>query len=59
MKIYPNDMDELFKRFNITSSEPHKHEERDMALAQLLIKIYDRGYSKGYLDAQRNKDDDP
>lgn len=54
MKIEPEDMDELrdaFTRSYVTfEGGPSEDDRRDIALASILIRMYDRGYDSGYMD---------
>ncbi len=57
MKVTPEDMDRIRDAINMTMAEPHRYEERDIALACLLYGIYDRGYNAAMDDIRNDLSD--
>lgn len=58
MKILPEDMDAIRTLFHeYWTDEDIEPDERDMSLAFILVRIYDRGYAEGWEDGR--EEDDP
>lgn len=47
MKVYPDDMEAIYKAINKGVLNPSNYEARDQAIADALLKVYERGYVMG------------
>lgn len=54
MKITPEDMDAVRSVLTRYQAYSHYDEQRDIALALILVRIYDRGYAEGYDEGIRS-----